>query len=149
LPTVVRAVLDARAATDVHISEESSLLGAQGAEVLLGTVLIVPIEQSILYVRPLYVQSQRSPFPELKRVIVVYAGKAAMRPTLQDALAAVFGSAPPTREQAPTTGPSPAPTTGPAVSSGGTQLLDQAKAAFDQAQADLRNGDLAAYQTDH
>ena len=143
------SLVDSRIAADADISKEISLLNTQGSQVLLGNVLIVPIEQSILYVRPLYVQSQRSPFPELKRVIVVYAGKAAMRPTLQDALAAVFGSAPPTREQAPTTGPSPAPTTGPAVSTGVTQLLDQAKAAFDQAQADLRNGDLAAYQKDN
>ena len=145
------SLVDSRIAADATISKEISLLNTQGSQVLLGNVLIVPIEQSIIYIRPLYVQSQRSPFPELKDVIVVYAGRAAMAPTLQGALTAVFGSAPPTREQAPATGPptSVVSPSGPAVSSTVTQLLDQAKAAFDQANTDLRNGDLAAYQRDN
>jgi uncharacterized membrane protein (UPF0182 family) len=145
------SLVDSRIAADAAISKEISLLNTQGSQVLLGNVLVIPIERSIIYVRPLYVQSQRSPFPELKDVIVVYAGKAAMRPTLQEALTAVFGNAPPTREQTGPPGPPSAVTTPttPGVSSNVASLLDQAKAAFDQANTDLRNGDLAAYQRDN
>ena len=145
------SLVDSRIAADASISEQISLLNTQGSQVLLGNVLIVPIEQSIIYVRPLYVQSQRSPFPELKDVIVVYAGKAAMQPTLEAALTAVFGAAPPTREQAGAAPPSApvVPSTTPGANASVSQLLDQAKAAFDQATTDLHNGDLAAYQKDN
>ena len=60
---------------------------------LLGNVLVIPIQQSLLYVRPLYVQSTQNPVPQLRKVIVVYADQAAMGDTLQEALTQLFGAA--------------------------------------------------------
>lgn len=152
------AIVDARIAADAEISREITLLNQQGSEVLLGNVLVIPVENSLLYIRPLYVQSKRNPLPEFKKAIVVFGERAVMRDRLQQALATVFGAAPRTLEQGgagqpqpppPAPGAAPAPTTppttpGPPAST--QQLLDQAQAAYDAAQAALRNGNLAEYQ---
>ncbi len=148
------AIVDARISADADISREITLLNQQGSEVLLGNVLVIPVENSLLYIRPLYVQSKRNPLPELEKVIVVFGEKAVMRDTLQQSLATVFGDAPDTLEQfkpgeAPTPPPGPpdgptAPAPGPPAST--QQLLDQAQTAYDAAQAALRSGDLAEYQ---
>ena len=144
------ALVDARIAADAQISQEITLLNQQGSQVLLGNVLVIPIENSLLYVRPLYVQSTRNPLPEFKKAIVVFGSKAVMRDTLQASLAAVFGAAPQTLEQAkPGEGPAPAapaPAPGAPVPGNTRQLLDQAQAAYDAAQTALRNGNLAEYQ---
>ena len=84
-------------------------------------------------------------------MIVVYAGKAVMEDTLRQALADIFGQAPPTLEQAPgapTTPTIPSAPSAPTVTPDVQQLLDQALADYQKADADLRNGDLAAYQRD-
>ena len=150
------ALVDARIAADAPISQEITLLNQQGSQVLLGNVLVIPVENSLLYVRPLYVQSTRNPLPEFKKAIVVFGNKAVMRDSLQAALAAVFGAAPATLEQArpgapPVPGaPAPPPAAGPAPATPAApnvqQLLDQAQAAYDAAQTALRNGNLAEYQ---
>src|SRR2546425_86333 len=112
-------------------------------------MLVIPVNQSLLYIRPLYVQAVNTPQPQFKRAIVVFGGKAVMQNTLKDALNSIFGAAPPTQEQA--AGAAPAPTAGAPTPSGGTnpavkQLLDQAAAAFNDAQTALSKGDLAGYQ---
>ena len=115
-----------------------------------GNLLVIPIKQSLLYIRPLYVVAENTQLPELKKVIVVYANKAVMEDTLRQALADIFGQAPPTLEQtpgAPTTITPTAPSA-PTVAPDVQQLLDQALADYAKADADLRNGDLAAYQRD-
>ena len=148
------ALVDARIAADPQISQEITLLNQQGSQVLLGNVLLIPVENSLLYIRPLYVQSSTNPLPEFKKAVVVFGNKAVMRDSLQASLAAVFGTAPQTLEQgrlgqpAP---PSPGPATPPAAAPPGTppnlqQLLDQAQQAYDAAQTALRNGDLAEYE---
>jgi uncharacterized protein len=58
------------------ISQELTLLNQQGSQVLLGQVQIIPIEQTLLYIEPLYVQSSSNQIPSLKDVIVVYNGVA-------------------------------------------------------------------------
>src|SRR5205085_583463 len=95
------AYVTARANQDPEISRNLSLLNGSGSEVVLGNVIVVPIEKSLMYVQPLYVQAQNNKIPELKRVIVVYANQVAMQPTLQGALTQIFGAAPSTLEQAP------------------------------------------------
>ncbi|HZU72486.1 MAG TPA: UPF0182 family protein [Acidimicrobiales bacterium] len=142
------ALIDARIAANPTISEQISLLNQQGSQVELGNVLVIPIQKSLLYIRPLYVQSARNPLPQLQKVIVVSGTQVAMADTLQASLAAIFGTAPPTLEQkqggVPTT-PS-APTSG--TPSNVAQLLAQAAQAYAAAQQDLANGNLGAYQTD-
>ena len=135
------ALVDARIAAEPTISQAISLLNKEGSRVLLGNVLVLPIKQSLLYIRPLYVTSQSNSLPELKRVIVVYARKAAMADTLQQALTDLFGGAPPTQEAK---GGQPA---APAVTDQTVaQLLDKADQAFTDAETALRQGDLAGYQ---
>ena len=135
------ALVDARISAEPTISQEISLLNKEGSRVLLGNVLVVPIRESLLYVRPLYVTSDRNQLPELKRVIVVYSRKAVMAPTFQQALAGLFGDAPPTQEAAPGATPS-----APAAPESTEQLLARAEEAFNEADAALRRGDLAEYQ---
>src|SRR5579884_1186867 len=141
------SLVDARIAADPTITSQISLLNQQGSEVQLGNVLVIPIQKSLIYVRPLYIQSDRNPLPELKKVIVVSGQQAVMEDTLQKALADIFGSAPPTLEQKPGQAPPPTPT-GPGVSPAVSALLSQAAAAYQAAQADLQKGDLGAYQND-
>ena len=82
------------------ISKAITLLDSRGSTVSLGTVQILPIADSLIYVRPLYVSSSQTPFPQLVDVVVVYGKHVAMEPTLSGALGAIFGGAP------ATTGPS-------------------------------------------
>ena len=148
------ALVDARAAADPDISREITLLDQRGSEVQLGNVQVIPIQNSLLYVRPLYVQSARNPLPEFKRAIVVFGDRAVIGNTLREALTKIFGDAPGTLEQAPG-GEPPAPTDpgtaepGPGVAPESEEvqrLLTEAEAAFTAAQTALRAGDLAEYQ---
>ena len=150
------SLVDARVAADSEISQEINILDQRGSEVRLGSIQVIPIENSLLYVRPLYVQSVRNPLPEFKKAIVVFGNKVEMRDSLQEALVAIFGDAPPTLEQPrpedePPSGDPAAPGApgappGPAVSATVQQLLTEAQAGYDAAQAALRAGDLAEYQ---
>jgi uncharacterized membrane protein (UPF0182 family) len=138
------SLIDARVKANSEITKEITLLDQKGSQALQGNVLVLPIEKSILYVRPLYVQAESNPLPELKKVIVVYAGRAEMGDTLQQALTKIFGAAPPTLEK-PKEGTAP-PGTTPTVAPDVQALLDQAQAAYDAAQTALKAGDLAEYQ---
>lgn len=145
------ALVDARIKANTQITSEITLLNQQGSQALQGNLVVLPIENSIVYVRPLYVQSQNNPVPELKRVIVVFGERAEMGTTLQQALTKIFGSAPATLERGPqgapaTPTPPPGPGAGPAPSADVQALLGQAQTAYDAAQEALRRGDLAEYQ---
>jgi uncharacterized membrane protein (UPF0182 family) len=147
------ALIDARIAAVPQISQAISLLNQQGSQVLLGDVLMIPIDQSLLYIRPLYVQSARNPLPEFKKLIVVYGQQAAMEDNLNAALTDLFGAPVPGLPSTSTSGgtaggTTPAPSTGAQVSATVAQLVAQAQAAFAQAQADLKAGDLGKYQAD-
>ncbi len=76
---------------DADISRQLSLWDQRGSEVNLGTLLVIPIEESLIYVCPLYLRSSGGRIPELKRVIVAYESSIAMEPTLDEALASLFG----------------------------------------------------------
>ncbi|HEX6595968.1 MAG TPA: UPF0182 family protein, partial [Acidimicrobiales bacterium] len=149
------AIVNARMNQDPAVSSEITLLSRAGSEVLLGNLVVIPIEQSLLYVRPFYVQATgANAVPELKNIIVAFGDRIAMRPTLQEALVAVFGDAPPTREEGPgpgtpgTPGPGGTPPTGTAgLSEEARRLFDEAARAFTDADAALRNGDPVGYAT--
>jgi uncharacterized membrane protein (UPF0182 family) len=131
--------------SDVNVSQAISLLSQRGSSVIFGNLLVIPIQNSLLWVRPLYVQSERNSVPEFRKAIVAFAGKVAMRDTLQEALRAIFGDAPATLEQ--NTGIPAAPGTPSVLPTASVQnLLDQALAAYDAAQQALKSGDLATYQ---
>ena len=119
----------------------------------MGNLLVVPIEDSLLYVQPLYIQSDQTQLPQLKRVIVFYRAPApaggqgnaqqvvAMKPTLTEALAAAFGqSFVPGNTSGGTGG-----TGGVTLNAQARALIAQAGTQFDAAQKALQAGDFAGY----
>jgi uncharacterized membrane protein (UPF0182 family) len=83
-------MIAARINQDDVISEKTTLWGQQGSNVVQGTLLVVPIEESLIYVQPLYLQAESGSIPELKRIIVAYENGIAMDTTLEGALAKLF-----------------------------------------------------------
>ncbi|HMB65354.1 MAG TPA: UPF0182 family protein [Patescibacteria group bacterium] len=86
---------------NTEISQQISLWDQSGSEVLQGNLYVIPIKESILYVRPLYLRARDSRMPELKRVIVAHKDAIAMKPTLNEALESIFGkpTAPATEDE--------------------------------------------------
>ena len=132
------SLADARAKAEPLIAQQIALLDQRGSRVLLGNMILVPVEDSLFYMRPVYVTSQSTPFPELQHVIVVYGERAVMRNSLDEALAALFGGSP----------GQPAAPVAPdgAVSDDVAELLARAEVAFTEADDALKQGDLATYQ---
>ncbi len=77
---------------DQVISPQITLWNQQGSRVIWGTLLVIPVDESLLYVRPLYLQSSEVRIPELKQVVVAYQGRIEMAETLTRALAKIFGT---------------------------------------------------------
>jgi uncharacterized membrane protein (UPF0182 family) len=82
----------ARINQDQAIAPQITLWNQQGSEVLQGTLLVIPIEESLLYIRPLYLRSAGGRIPELKRVIVAHQNQIVMEETLDRALNRLFPS---------------------------------------------------------
>jgi uncharacterized protein len=152
-------LVDSRINASPDISRQISLLNQQGSQVELGDLLMIPVEQSLIYIRPLYVSSSRNVIPLYADVIAVYNQQVAMAPTLADALAQVLkaqvpglttpaGSAPPASTGTSPTSPTTPPSTGGSVNSQIASLLQQAQQAYQQAQQALRSGNLATYQSE-
>ncbi len=81
----------ARINQDTEISRQISLWDQRGSQVIQGTLLVIPIENSLIYVQPLYLRAETGKIPELKRVIVAYENRIAMEETLDAALSRIFG----------------------------------------------------------
>jgi uncharacterized membrane protein (UPF0182 family) len=128
--------INGRIEQDPTISEQLSLWRQAGSQVIQGNLLVIPIEQSILYVQPLYLQATQTPIPQIKRVVVVYGNQVVMEPTLDGALARIFGGAQPT----PVT-----PTTTPAPNQSVSALVAQAVQLYNQAISAQKAGDWASY----
>ncbi|MBU0671515.1 MAG: UPF0182 family protein [Candidatus Margulisbacteria bacterium] len=82
--------IEARIDQQTEISQQFTLWGQVGSRVIRGNLLAIPIEQSILYIEPIYLEASSGELPELKRVIAVYDKNVAMEETLDRALSAVF-----------------------------------------------------------
>ena len=82
----------ARINQDQDISPQLTLWNQQGSEVIQGTLLVIPIEEALLYIRPLYLRASGGRIPELKQVIVAYQNQIVMEKTLDESLARLFGS---------------------------------------------------------
>ena len=83
--------IESRINQDPEISRQLSLWDQRGSKVTLGTLLVIPIEESLIYVQPLYIKAESGQIPELKRVIVAYENQIAMEETLDKALGRIFG----------------------------------------------------------
>jgi len=154
------AIVNATMLQNEAVSSRISLLNQQGSTVKLGSLLLIPIEESLLYVRPLYVEAQGdTPVPQLKNVIVAFGDQVEMRSTLQSALEAIFGEAPdtledPSADDQGTTGSGDTGSgdNGTAAEPTGTTaeqiaaLLARAEDLFAEADQALADGDLGTYQ---
>jgi uncharacterized protein len=131
---------------DPTFSAQRSLLGSGGSNILFGDLLVIPVEDSFLYVLPVYVRSsQPSAIPELKRVLVVNgsAGDVTVGESLRDALDLAVS---PGSEEPPDGGPGEEPPTG-TVDERIAQLLASAAEHYRLADEALAQGDLGTYQT--
>jgi len=140
--------IQARISQDPVISQQIALWNQQGSRVISGNLLAIPIDQSLLYVQPLYLAAaEQGALPELRRVVVAYGNQIAMEPTLEASLGRIFGGRPRAEEGAPR-----APERGP---SGGTApaapsaaivgSVQQAWEAWQRGQEALRKGDWTSY----
>jgi uncharacterized membrane protein (UPF0182 family) len=131
----------ARINQDQVISPQITLWSQQGSEVIQGALLVIPVEESLIYIRPLYLRAAGGRIPELKRVIVAYQNQIVMEETLEAALARIFpldGAAP----------PRPAPQPGGAAAEPAQRAEDsaaRARAVFRRALEAQRAGDWARY----
>ncbi len=139
---------------DQVISPQITLWNQQGSEVKWGTLLVIPIEESLLYVRPLYLRSPEGKIPELKRVIVAYQSQIVMADTLKLALVQIFGQSiasalPQDRLQGTATSVVQAveETSTTSISNETTiaGLAAEAQVHWDLAQKALRDGNFALY----
>jgi uncharacterized membrane protein (UPF0182 family) len=83
--------IDARINQDSFISQQLTLWNQRGSEVIRGSLLVIPIEKSLLYVQPLFLAADKAGLPELKRVIVAFGDQVVMEENLELALQQLFG----------------------------------------------------------
>ena len=148
-PEQVEAQID----QNTEISKEFSLWNSSGTTYRRGNMFIIPINSSILYVEPVYLEATNSSIPEVKRIIVAYDDKIAYEETLAECLVSLFGdeaasgidsSGGSVNEQQ-----SANEETGQGTSTTSelsqTELIQKAASAYDNAQSALQQGDWAAY----
>lgn len=123
---------------DAEIAQQLSLWRGRGSDVIKGDLLVVPIENSLIYIQPIFLEEEGGAFPEFRRVAVVFGDQVEWAETLDGALALIFGESDGGEE----------PVEPPSTPDGTTvgELLDQAATAFAAAEAALQAGDLAEYQ---
>jgi uncharacterized membrane protein (UPF0182 family) len=127
-PMQIEAMID----QNTTISQQLSLWDQKGSKVIRGNLIAVPIENSFLYVVPVYLTAEGTDFPQLKRVIVISGDKVAMEPTLDEAIQSVFGTQQ-SQTQAQVLSQRPE--------------FGQAKLAFDEAQKAMQQGNWAGFGT--
>ncbi len=136
----------ARINQDAEISRQISLWDQHGSQVIQGTLLVIPVEEALLYVRPLYLRAESGKIPELKRVIVAYENKIAMEETLEASIGRIFQGEIPQQSGRPL--PVAPPAAGPEAGSANLPepaLILQARELYARAVQAQRQGDWARY----
>ncbi len=134
--------IDARIDQDADISQQLTLWSQRGSSVIRGSLLAIPIDQSLIYVQPIYLAaSEQGALPELRRVVVAHGNQIAMEPTLEQALARVFGGRPAAVAPAAAQGARE-----PVVGAG--PLARRAWEIWQRSQEALRRGDWTQYGTE-
>ena len=150
-PEQVQSRVDA----DPIISPQISLLNQNGSRVIRGNLLVLPIEDSILFIEPIYVASTgAAPNPELKKVVVGDEERVVWADTLEQALQALAnggsssGASPGTTTPPPAPSGTPSATPSPSAGADVASLISQANSLYNDAQAKLKAGDFAGYARD-
>ncbi len=143
--------IEARINQEPAISSQITLWSQQGSQVLRGNLLVIPLEDAVLYVQPLYIQAQSNPLPELKRIIVASTGAVVMSDQLDTALTALGQgrsgevlAASAAQAQAPSQPAAPAP----GVTSSAADLAAAARDHLHNAEQAAGRGDWATYGTE-
>ncbi len=143
---------------DTEISRQITLWDQRGSQVIRGELLVIPIEESLIYVQPIYLRAEGGNIPELKRVVVAHENRVVMGETLEEGLNALFGSGAGAQtgsgvrdsaavtigDEARVVGGGPAPTGAP-PSAAVSELLREAQVHYDRAIAAQRAGNWAEY----
>jgi uncharacterized membrane protein (UPF0182 family) len=126
---------------DTEISRQISLWDQRGSRVIRGDLLVIPIEEALMYVQPLYLQAEGGRIPELKRVVIAYQNRVVMQETLDEGLAELFGG--PVQPKARP--PAAAATEPSAPDARLPNLINEARQHYDAAIQAQRNLDWATY----
>ncbi len=132
--------IEAQIDQNTKISQDFSLWSQAGSQYSRGNLFVVPIENSLLYVEPIYLEASNSAIPEVKRVVVAYGDRIAYEPTLAAALESLFGEG--SGLEQPTGGESSSESEKPLTSE---DYIKKAVKAYEDAQAALKDGDWASY----
>lgn len=143
---------------DPEISRQLSLWDQHGSQVVRGSLMVIPINEALIYVQPIYLRAEGGKIPELKRVVLAYQNRVLMRETLEAALAEMFGdgatapraaAAPPPLPAAAgepaAPGPGPGEKAPAGAAPGVSELSRRASSQFQQAVDAQRAGDWAGY----
>jgi uncharacterized membrane protein (UPF0182 family) len=131
--------VDARIDQDSYISQQLTLWGQHGSQVIRGSLLIIPVETSLIYIQPLYLAAEdQGGLPELRRVLAAYGNNVVMDENLELCLERLFGG----KRTVTTTG-----ATTPAVQKNASinELAKEAMALFEKTKELQRQGDWAGY----
>ncbi|WAI00507.1 UPF0182 family membrane protein [Methanogenium organophilum] len=135
--------IEARIDQDTEISQDITLWSQSGSSVLRGNTLVIPIEDSIIYVEPLYLEAtEKGTLPQLKRVIVAYGDRLTMQDTLGEALSVIFGGEAGVPEDIGDGTPGELPP----ISEDDREKLARIAELYDLAAQALSDGDLGLYQ---
>ena len=135
------AQIEAQIDQNTEISKEFSLWNSSGSTYTRGDMFVIPIEDSLMYVEPVYLESTNSAIPEVKRVIAVYDNKIAYKKTLSEAMSALFGSSL-EKQEAASTKPGAKSKDGDKDSK---KLGEEANEIFKKALSAQKDGDWAEY----
>src|SRR4051812_20521712 len=131
---------------DTDISRQLTLWDQRGSEVIRGELLVIPIEESLIYVQPIYLRSQGGKIPELKRVVVAYQNQVVMAETLEAGLARLFGgNVPQTGDSVSTVAAGTDSLAAPVTPPQRAGTITEAQQHYDRAIQAQRSGDWAAY----
>lgn len=133
---------------DVEISRILTLLSQRGSTVSFGSLVILPIDESVLYIQPLFITASNVGIPELKKVTAVIGERVFMGDTFEEALTGVLGLDAPIEDPDAEPTPEPSPTDDgqpPEVDAELQELIERAGRIYEQAQRALADGDFARY----
>ena len=137
--------IEARIDQTPEISEQLTLWSQQGSRVIRGNLLVIPIEESLLYVEPIYLRAEQGELPELVRIIVAYGDQVVMRTTLEEGLQAIFGDAPITPEAPVAPGGPESETPAVSLPADLAGLIQSALDTYQEGQQALQQGDWQRY----
>ena len=126
--------IEARIDQNPDISQQLTLWSQKGSRVIRGDLLVIPIDDSLLYVEPVYLRAEQGELPELRRIIVAYNKEVVMRSNLEEALTALFGNENSSQVAQPST---PINTD--------SNLVQQAAEVLEKAETAQRQGNWAEY----